>query len=114
MIPEPGRLANGRAPPLLALLRTHVYQDAVDLCSSCIHHHRLSSKGRFVAYDMSSETQEPSYTPGALALPPPPAEGETEKITVNGNQTFRFDKLGPVVVNSDGVCTSGMIAFSAG
>lgn len=52
---------------------------------------------------MSSESQEPSYTPGVLALPPPPPEEETEKITVNGSQTFKFDKLGPVVVNSDGV-----------
>ena len=40
---------------------------------------------------------------GQLALPPPPAEEEVEQITVNGAQTFKFDKLGPVVVNSDGV-----------
>ncbi|RPD63523.1 hypothetical protein L227DRAFT_651134 [Lentinus tigrinus ALCF2SS1-6] len=51
---------------------------------------------------MSSDHQEPSYTPGVLALPAPPSEEETEKITVNSNQTFKFDKLGPVVVNSDG------------
>ncbi|KAI0689851.1 hypothetical protein C8T65DRAFT_588326 [Cerioporus squamosus] len=50
---------------------------------------------------MSSETREPEYT-APLALPPPPAEGEVEQITVNGSQTFKFDKLGPVVVNSDG------------
>ncbi|TFK80607.1 hypothetical protein K466DRAFT_667577 [Polyporus arcularius HHB13444] len=50
---------------------------------------------------MSSQTQEPEYT-APLALPPPPPEGEVEQITVNGSQTFKFDKLGPVVVNSDG------------
>ncbi|KAL7278806.1 hypothetical protein ACG7TL_007818 [Trametes sanguinea] len=42
-------------------------------------------------------------TTAPLALPPPPTEdADAEKITVNGNQTFKFDKLGPVVVNSDG------------
>ncbi|KAI0325952.1 hypothetical protein GY45DRAFT_1259895 [Cubamyces sp. BRFM 1775] len=41
-------------------------------------------------------------TTAPLALPPPPSEEEAEKITINGSQTFRFDKLGPVVVNSDG------------
>ncbi|KAI0633163.1 hypothetical protein C8Q77DRAFT_1158573 [Trametes polyzona] len=37
-----------------------------------------------------------------LALPPPPPDEEAEKITINGNQTFKFDSLGPVVVNKDG------------
>ncbi|KAI8996234.1 hypothetical protein BD414DRAFT_477191 [Trametes punicea] len=41
-------------------------------------------------------------TTAPLALPPPPPDDEAEKITINGNQTFKFDKLGPVVVNSDG------------
>ncbi|KAJ2972124.1 hypothetical protein NUW54_g12341 [Trametes sanguinea] len=42
-------------------------------------------------------------TTAPLALPPPPPEdADAEKITINGSQTFKFDKLGPVVVNSDG------------
>ena len=31
------------------------------------------------------------------------AEPEVEKIMVDVTQTFKFDKLGPVVVNKDGV-----------
>ncbi|KAH9911770.1 uncharacterized protein BXZ73DRAFT_107490 [Epithele typhae] len=52
---------------------------------------------------------DPTDTKSApLALPAPtPAEEEPEvpevqQPVVNGGQTFRFDKLGPVVVNSDG------------
>ena len=53
----------------------------------------------------TATSQEPEVTSSGapLALPPPPPEGETEQITVNGGQTFKFDKLGPIVVNSDGV-----------
>ncbi|KAI0698775.1 hypothetical protein C8Q76DRAFT_245721 [Earliella scabrosa] len=52
----------------------------------------------------TATSQEPEVTSSGapLALPPPPPEGETEQITVNGGQTFKFDKLGPIVVNSDG------------
>ena len=38
-------------------------------------------------------------------------EDDAERITVNSAQTFKFDKLGPVVVNSDGV-RRVMLAFS--
>ncbi|KAI9058633.1 hypothetical protein FKP32DRAFT_1546549, partial [Trametes sanguinea] len=42
-------------------------------------------------------------TTAPLALPsPPPEDADAEKVTINGSQTFKFDKLGPVVVNSDG------------
>ena len=45
-----------------------------------------------------------SATP-LLALPAlsDVAEPEAEKITMNGTQTLKFDKLGLVVVNKDGV-----------
>ena len=55
---------------------------------------------------MTTNTPEVSKTTtagGQLALPPPPAEEQVGQITVNGAQIFKFDKLGPVVVNSDGV-----------
>ena len=39
-----------------------------------------------------------------LALPTPPQpEENVEQLSVNGTQTFKFDALGPVVVNTDGV-----------
>ncbi|PIL25657.1 hypothetical protein GSI_11407 [Ganoderma sinense ZZ0214-1] len=47
--------------------------------------------------------QDTNSLPPPLALPAPSdVLEETEKITVNGTQTFKFDKLGPVVVNKDG------------
>ena len=49
-------------------------------------------------------TQGTSSTAPPLALPASSDAEEAEKITVNGTQTFKFDKLGPVVVNKDGVC----------
>ncbi|KAM5541065.1 hypothetical protein V8D89_005376 [Ganoderma adspersum] len=45
--------------------------------------------------------QGTSCTALPLALPAP-SDAAEEKITVNGTQTFKFDKLGPVVVNKDG------------
>ena len=48
--------------------------------------------------------QDTSSTSSPLALPAPSdVLKETENVTVNGTQTFKFDKLGPVVVNKDGV-----------
>ena len=38
-----------------------------------------------------------------LALPAPADAEPAEQIAVDGTQTFKFDKLGPVVVNTDGV-----------
>ncbi|KAI0369584.1 hypothetical protein BV20DRAFT_967884 [Pilatotrama ljubarskyi] len=51
---------------------------------------------------LENEEVKTTQTGAPLALPPPPSDEEAEKITINGNQTFKFDKLGPVVVNSDG------------
>ncbi len=50
----------------------------------------------------AQETSTTAPPPLALSAPSDAAE-EAEKITVNGTQTFKFDKLGPVVVNKDGV-----------
>jgi hypothetical protein len=36
-------------------------------------------------------------------LLPAPPEGETQMVTVNG-EALKLDALGPMVVNSDGVC----------
>ena len=51
-------------------------------------------------------TEGTSSTAPPLALPTSSdVEEAAEKITVpKGTQTFKFDKLGPVVVNKDGVC----------
>ena len=53
---------------------------------------------------IAMSTQGTSNTMPPLALPASSDAEEPEKITVNGTQTFKFDKLGPVVVNKDGVC----------
>ncbi|KAI0820132.1 hypothetical protein BC628DRAFT_1423200 [Trametes gibbosa] len=37
-----------------------------------------------------------------LALPPPPSEEHVDKVAATGKQAFKFDSLGPVVVNKDG------------
>ncbi|KAI0758791.1 hypothetical protein C8Q74DRAFT_1209055 [Fomes fomentarius] len=50
----------------------------------------------------TADHEEPAHAGTPLALPPPPLEGETEQLTINGTQRFKFDKLGPIVVNSDG------------
>ncbi|KAI0743102.1 hypothetical protein C8Q80DRAFT_1192696 [Daedaleopsis nitida] len=47
-------------------------------------------------------SNDSNAVPLALPLAPPPPEDEVEQLTVNGTQTFKFDKLGPVVVNPDG------------
>ena len=54
---------------------------------------------------MSSQGTTSIASPLALPAPSDVAESvpEGEKIMVNGTQTFKFDKLGPVVVNKDGV-----------
>ncbi|KAI1791397.1 hypothetical protein LXA43DRAFT_427781 [Ganoderma leucocontextum] len=45
----------------------------------------------------------PTAPPLALPAPSDAADSEeAEKILVNGTQTFKFDELGPVVVNKDG------------
>ena len=40
-----------------------------------------------------------------LALPAPPVEGDsnTPQLSVDSGDSIRFDALGPMVVNSDGV-----------
>ncbi|KAM5541042.1 hypothetical protein V8D89_005353 [Ganoderma adspersum] len=50
---------------------------------------------------MSAQGTSSTASPFALPAPSDAAE-EADKITVNGMQTFKFDKLGPVVVNKDG------------
>lgn len=50
----------------------------------------------------SAESTISQQTP--LALPPPPAESDAQKLDISSAATtLKFDDLGPMVVNSDGV-----------
>lgn len=49
----------------------------------------------------SAESTMSQHAP--LALPPPPAESDAQKLDISSAATtLKFDDLGPMVVNSDG------------
>ncbi|EIW56305.1 uncharacterized protein TRAVEDRAFT_49139 [Trametes versicolor FP-101664 SS1] len=51
--------------------------------------------------DEPIKATEASSSAGTTLALPPPSEG-AEKTTVTANQAFKFDHLGPVIVNRDG------------
>ncbi|TBU21484.1 hypothetical protein BD311DRAFT_772042 [Dichomitus squalens] len=50
----------------------------------------------------SRDPETTTTTTQPLALPAPSDAEDVEHITLDGTRTFTFNKLGPVVVNSDG------------
>jgi hypothetical protein len=51
---------------------------------------------------MSAESASSSSVPDTHLLPAPPSDGDTTTIEVGG-RAISLDKLGPMIVNSDGV-----------
>jgi hypothetical protein len=54
---------------------------------------------------MANNAETPADTNAPLLLPPPDASSDAPQLRLGSSEGLRFDELGPMVVNSDGVIT---------